>query len=137
MRARTVSFERGIDPKASMKIGLGPKKALMELKKVLQDIVSSKLQIYQMDDFNDVGSYVVGNLNKQQKMAQGDPIPEDLLNRLQKELNVEEMGNPTGIYFSKDDVVLPVEEDIRTDFIIAFEEYEQAETFLDQWNSLK
>ena len=119
-----------------MRIGLGPKKALMELKKVLQEVGITKLQIAQMDDFNDIGSYVVGNLSKQQRIAAEDPIPEELLNRLQEELNSEEMGNPTGIYFSKDDVVLPVKEDVRTDFIISFEEYEQAEAFIEQWNSL-
>lgn len=133
MRARTISFERGADPKKSMHIGLGPKKALMDLKKALQEIGISKLIVAQMDDFNDIGSYVVGNLSKQQKIAQEDPIPAELLNTLQKELDAEEMGNPTGIYFTRD----ANEEDLRTDFVISFNEYEEAETFFDQWNSLK
>jgi hypothetical protein len=136
MRARTVNFERGIDPKKSMHIGLSPEVSLRKLKKLLQEIGITKLQVAQMDDFSDIGYYVVGNLTKEQRTAQEDPIPLELLRGLQEELAVEEMGNPTGIYFSKDDVVLPVEEDNRTDFIISFEESEEAEIFLEQWGQI-
>ena len=48
MRAQTVNFERGGDPKKSMHIGLGPKKALMELKKISQEIGFSNFGITQI-----------------------------------------------------------------------------------------